>query len=85
MGNENLLHEDLKINIYRIFQELINNIIRHSDAAFVDITMDTNEKEFILQIEDNGKGVVQNTAEGMGVKSIKTVQHIITEPIIRKI
>lgn len=71
MGNENLLHEDLKINIYRIFQELINNIIRHSDAAFVDITMDTNEKEFILQIEDNGKGVVQNTAEGMGIKSIK--------------
>lgn len=71
MGNENLLSEGLKINIYRIFQELINNIIRHSDASFVEITIDTNEKEFILQIEDNGNGVAQDMREGMGIKSIK--------------
>ncbi|RZJ65134.1 MAG: hypothetical protein EOO50_14940 [Flavobacterium sp.] len=45
---------DEKIVLYRIFQESINNILKHSGARFIDIRITT--EPFSMTISDDGKG-----------------------------
>lgn len=53
---EILLPDSLKIGIFRIFQESLTNVARHSQATKVIVSLVQNEKQLILTIKDNGKG-----------------------------
>ena len=56
-GMENLrLNFNAEINIYRIVQEGINNIKKHSDATHATIRLVLSHPDIILRIEDNGRG-----------------------------
>ena len=71
----NVKHEsiqpDLKINIYRIIQELTNNIIKHSEAENVDISLLSDENSIHISVQDNGKGFSLNeTREGVGLLNV---------------
>ena len=48
--------EPLKIVIYRILQEVFNNIAKHSNADAVDLTMTITDGRLELSIHDNGNG-----------------------------
>jgi PAS domain S-box-containing protein len=48
--------EDLKLNIYRIVQEQINNILKHAGASEAKITISTVDKTILILISDNGRG-----------------------------
>ena len=50
------LDEKVKIGIYRIAQELLNNIVKHAQAAEVWVKLFSAENSLVLRIEDNGKG-----------------------------
>jgi PAS domain S-box-containing protein len=50
------ISSDFEINIYRIIQEIINNIERHSEATDVNIDFECIENSFIIKVRDNGKG-----------------------------
>jgi signal transduction histidine kinase len=59
METDNLkgvLSKDNEISVYRIVQECINNIVKHSDASEAKVTMKRGEESLRLAIEDNGKG-----------------------------
>ena len=71
MGDDKLLSGRRSINIYHIFQELLNNIINHSKASEVDIFIDSNKDEITFQVEDNGVGFGPNLTEGMGLRNIR--------------
>lgn len=64
----------VSINIYRIIQELFNNIIKHSGADCVDITL-VEKPDFIISVTDNGKGFnvneILNQCRGSGLMNIK--------------
>ncbi|MCF8143338.1 MAG: PAS domain-containing protein [Deltaproteobacteria bacterium] len=47
---------DIEINLYRLFQEALNNIEKHADADHVMIRMVASHPNIILCIEDDGKG-----------------------------
>lgn len=71
--------EDQKVNevqahmIYRIVQEGVNNIIRHSDAKEVVIQLMEYDDHLHLLIEDDGKGFdLEKQASGMGLQSIRS-------------
>ena len=49
--------EDLRINIYRIVQEAVNNIIKHSGASEAKIRIEKSGGRILLSIADNGKGI----------------------------
>lgn len=51
------MFDDQSIAIYRIFQETLTNILRHADATHVDILLKEDEHNFILEINDNGRGI----------------------------
>ena len=64
---------DEKIVVYRIFQEVINNALKHSEASVINITLIT-EPYFELKVTDNGKGFrfddkTENKL-GLGLKNI---------------
>lgn len=44
------------IAIYRIVQELVNNVIKHASASQVFVQVLKEEKSLIINVEDNGKG-----------------------------
>ena len=60
---------DVKIAFYRITQEAINNILRHSKATQVTIQLNMIGPELILTISDNGQGfdLDQSSPESMGL------------------
>lgn len=67
------VEEHTAIHLYRIAQEIINNIHRHAGATQVHLQLLLREGRLLLRIEDNGKGF--NFAEatnGMGLTNIKS-------------
>lgn len=61
--------------IFRLFQEIINNIIQHAKATEMFITLDLIETNFRLTISDNGAGFnvdeMLKRKTGMGLHNIK--------------
>lgn len=53
---EPVLPEPVKIGLFRILQESLTNVARHSEAQRVIVTLMQKENSLILTIEDNGKG-----------------------------
>ena len=46
----------LETNLYRIAQEALNNIAKHSGATKVEIILETKPDQIVLIVEDNGRG-----------------------------
>jgi len=69
--NEDSLSEDLKISIYRIIQEQLNNIRKHARASKVQILVEHGNNNISLFIEDNGCGFdIHSKRKGHGITNI---------------
>ena len=63
--------DDLKLNIYRILQEQVNNIIKHSKATKVNIAIKNCANNVNIIMKDNGKGFdVTKRRQGIGISNI---------------
>jgi two-component system, NarL family, sensor kinase len=57
-----VLSSSHELQIYRIVQEALSNIIKYADAVAAKISINENENNIIIEIKDNGKGFnVQET------------------------
>jgi PAS domain S-box-containing protein len=66
------LERYLELAIYRIAQELMNNVVKHAEASEAKIQVVQSEGRIIIKVTDNGKGFdVEAVNKGMGLKSIK--------------
>jgi two-component system NarL family sensor kinase len=75
---ESQVPELLKITIFRILQEALNNAVKHSEANHVHVHLTENAGNVELTVEDKGKGFsIENrepgdtAATGMGIDSMK--------------
>lgn len=50
------LPQQIQLMLFRIIQELVNNIIRHSQAQHAAIRFNQNQMDFLVEITDDGKG-----------------------------
>lgn len=66
------LTDDFQLNVYRIIQELVNNILKHSNASHTLIQFQAKENRLSITIDDNGSGIPADTPEhnGIGMKSL---------------
>ena len=67
--------DEFEIKIFFIISELINNIIKHSNASMAKISIDQNGDQISINVFDNGKGFDMskfNTLEGFGINQIKS-------------
>jgi PAS domain S-box-containing protein len=74
MGGDLALDADKETNLFRIFQEIMANALKHSGADRVDVIVESRPDKVILTISDNGKGFDppgENGGEGYGLRDIK--------------
>jgi signal transduction histidine kinase len=71
------LNVEQELLVFRIVQELINNIIKHSNAGFIHITQNISLKTMYFRVHHDGKGILQTDFEklnhssiGLGLKNI---------------
>jgi signal transduction histidine kinase len=66
--------EGKDIHIYRIVQEILNNILKHAQATTVDFSLLGNQEKAVLHIRDNGIGFNKYRATknpvGLGLHNI---------------
>jgi len=63
----------IEIGLYRIAQELVNNILKHSGAKHVDIQLLKTKTHLVLHVEDDGKGFEfdkKGSQNGIGLNNI---------------
>jgi PAS domain S-box-containing protein len=67
----------LEVNLYRIAQEALTNVVKHAEATSIDVQLLGNEQGVRMSIEDDGKGFSPSTSRapsaegGMGILSIR--------------
>ena len=63
--------DELKINIYRIVQEQVNNILKHAAALHANISVEMIENVIKIMLTDDGKGFDTNKRkEGIGITNM---------------
>ncbi|RZM27236.1 MAG: hypothetical protein EOO88_14120 [Pedobacter sp.] len=74
-GLQERLSQNTEAVLYRVVQESVNNVIKHSGASSLDIQLTKDEEGINAMIEDNGKGFDtqgNNHNAGMGMKNIRS-------------
>ena len=73
------LKGEKELIIFRVVQELINNILKHSSASFIHLTQNVHADKFYLRIHHDGRGIVQSDFDklnksnvGLGLKNISS-------------
>lgn len=71
-GHVVFMNTDAGLALFRMVQEVLNNIVKHADATVIDINLHYGSDLLTVHISDDGKGF--NTAEtlpGTGLQNIK--------------
>jgi len=63
--------DDLKLNIYRIIQEQINNIVKYAGAKKLSISIQAGKKTIDIEVSDDGKGFdTGKKRKGIGISNM---------------
>jgi signal transduction histidine kinase len=75
--------------VFRVVQELVNNILKHSNSGFIHLTQNTHEGKFFLRIHHDGRGLEQadfealnKHPEGLGLKNISSRLRVVDGQIL---
>ncbi len=75
--------------VFRIIQELVNNIFKHSSAAFIHITQNIVDGRMYFRIHHDGTGIMQadferlnHSALGLGLKNISSRIKVLNGDIV---
>jgi two-component system, NarL family, sensor kinase len=73
------LQTENELIIFRVIQELVNNILKHSNASFIHLTQNTSGNKFFIRLHHDGRGITQNdfiklnkSNVGLGLKNIQS-------------
>jgi signal transduction histidine kinase len=70
---DDVLKKELHLGIYRILQEQLHNVLKHSEASEVTIQVEQQPGAIRLQVSDNGIGFVVNKSNcGIGLMNMQT-------------
>ena len=53
------LNKDLATTVFRVFQEALSNVGRHSNATHVDVSLEEQAGTLMLTVSDNGRGIME--------------------------
>jgi len=69
--DEHSLLPEQKINIYRIIQEQLNNILKHAQASSVTLELNKMQEQIRLRVTDDGRGFdTRIRRKGVGLSNI---------------
>ncbi len=65
------LSPEIALFLYRMFQEMINNILKHSGAVSASVHLRTTREKLVLRVQDDGKGFDTDQNPGNGLNTIR--------------
>lgn len=68
------LGAETSTEVFRIFQEIMTNVLRHAGATEVEVDVSVRRGRFVLEVSDNGRGIdLKKIAAGksLGLKGMK--------------
>ncbi|HAT1648045.1 TPA: MASE1 sensor histidine kinase [Raoultella planticola] len=63
--------ETVRFTLYRLLQELLNNVCKHADASEVAITLLQHGERLRLEVKDNGVGISADKMAGFGIQGMR--------------
>jgi signal transduction histidine kinase len=78
---ESYPEEELKFNaeasiaLFRIAQEAFTNILKHSEATTVDVSLDLDDETLMMRIADNGKGIPAGRFTAIASHGLASMRH----------
>lgn len=83
------LKPDKELTVFRVIQEMVNNILKHSNASFIHLTQHDGEENMLIRIHHDGKGLSQEeyirmtqSSVGLGLKNIQSRLKVIHGDIL---
>jgi signal transduction histidine kinase len=70
-GETHPLDKETSIHLYRVVQEALNNVVRHSGSAHATVRLCFEESALRVEIEDDGIGYPQKKSHGLGLVSMR--------------
>jgi signal transduction histidine kinase len=71
-GESRVVDRDVAIHVYRVLQEALNNVARHSKSAEADVRLRFAAEALVLEVEDHGVGFGnEKEGRGMGMTSMR--------------
>lgn len=71
-SSEEIQVSQVKLHVFRIFQEVISNCLKHANATEIAICFRGTTSQIALRIEDNGNGNLIKSRDGLGLKNIQS-------------
>lgn len=76
------LAPEIELAFYRIAQELFNNVIKHSEATIIHLTITKDATGLLMEFKDNGKGFnMDDVRHGYGLKNLESRVQLINGEI----
>jgi signal transduction histidine kinase len=82
------LRPEQELLVFRVIQELVNNILKHSNASFIHVTQNYNADKFFIRLHHDGRGITQADVErlnksalGLGLKNIQSRARVLQAKI----
>lgn len=83
------LKPETELVVFRIVQELVGNILKHSNSSFIHLTQNVHDNRFYLRIHHDGRGIVQSDFDkltkstvGLGLKNITSRTSLVRGSIV---
>ncbi len=72
LGMQHQLDKNMELSLYRMLQELVQNIIKHANATEALVQVNMFGKKLEVMVEDNGEGIDLSVQKnGMGLESLR--------------
>lgn len=69
--NADIDDDELKLNLYRIIQEQVNNIVKHAQATTIEVLIEATEHNLLVEVTDDGKGFdPKQKRNGIGISNM---------------
>jgi signal transduction histidine kinase len=63
ISTEQRLSQSIELALFRVLQESLTNILRHSQSKTAEVRLETREQEIVLSVKDYGKGIAPDRLE----------------------
>jgi signal transduction histidine kinase len=70
-GNDHEPDKEVSIHLYRVVQEALNNVVRHSRSTQAAVRLRFEDSAIVIEIEDDGIGYQKTTSHGLGLVSMR--------------